>query len=235
MEEGKEELSDWPHGLLAIGTFGNNHIKGNNLEKNESTLVSQSPHYLSDLTPEEVGKLQKELTKLLKLKPSPEGDDSGFGKTILQLEKFINWPSALDDDPTNCRKLCDNPDDTGSDLSRSTSVVKSKGKEVHLDNNNNIIGQRSLSLLFKKMFACHGGFAPAPSFRDPIPESRTEKLLRAILHKKIYPQTSPTSGKKYLGNKHGARTNSDGHQSQDKANDGCKWVKTDSEYIVLEI
>ncbi|XP_068661102.1 protein DEEPER ROOTING 1-like [Aristolochia californica] len=237
MEEArKEEFSDWPHGLLAIGTFGNNQIKGDNPEKNESTYASHSPHYLSDFTPEEVGKLQKELTILLKLKPTSEGDDSGFEKANLQLDKFINCPSCLDDGRTNCNKLCDKSDDSGGDLSRSTSVVKSKGKEVLQDHNNNVIRQRSMSFLLKKLFACHGGFAPAPSLRDPIPESRMEKLLRAILHKKIYPQTSPTSGKKYLGERYSPRTDSASHQSdQDKENDGCKWVKTDSEYIVLEI
>ncbi|KAM1047306.1 hypothetical protein ACFX1X_026946 [Malus domestica] len=81
---------------------------------------------------------------------------------------------------------------------------------------------KSLSFLLKKVFVCSSGFAPAaaaPGLRDPVPESRMEKILRAILHKNIYPRSSSTSTmsmKKYLENS---------NPKSAKA----KWDKTDSE------
>ena len=57
-----------------------------------------------------------------------------------------------------------------------------------------------------------------------------QQILRAILHKKIYPQsTSPNAtAKKYLENKYMAKTDNE-DELIDKANEGNKWVKTDSE------
>ncbi|KAF8406828.1 hypothetical protein HHK36_005949 [Tetracentron sinense] len=165
-EPRKEEFSDWPHGLLAIGTFGNNDLKEDS-ERHELQENLSSPEDQIDFTAEEVGKIQEELTKLYRV-------------------------------------------------------------------NHNAIRKRSLSFLLKKMFVCGSGFAPAPSLRDPLSESRMEKLLRAILHKKIYPQkSSPSSSmKKYLENRHTLKTSSE-DEMQEKANDGCKWVKTDSECMFL--
>ncbi|XP_028078492.1 uncharacterized protein LOC114280332 [Camellia sinensis] len=68
-----------------------------------------------------------------------------------------------------------------------------------------------------------------------------KNILRAILHKKIYPQNSSSNpkatAKKYLetiSHMHNS-DNNEGEMLDTAANDGSKWVKTDSEFIVLEI
>ncbi|XP_077234645.1 protein DEEPER ROOTING 1-like [Tasmannia lanceolata] len=235
-EARQEEFSDWPNGLLAIGTFGNNQLKEESDIHDQSTDNSLPSEDLSDFTAEEVGKLQKQLTKLLSLKPVSIVVESGGEKDNLPLDKFLNCPTSLEVDRTDCLRFCDDLNDNDGSCSRSTSFILSKGKEVCIDNSS-AIRQRSLSFLLKKMFVCHGGFAPAPSIslRDQIPESRMEKLLRAILHKKVYPQSSAsTSTKKYLGSKQTTKIDTQ-DQTQERTNDGCKWVKTDSDFIVLEI
>ncbi|KAF8365182.1 hypothetical protein HHK36_032803 [Tetracentron sinense] len=230
-EPRKEEFSDWPHGLLAIGTFGNNDLKEDS-ERHELQENLSSPEDQIDFTAEEVGKIQEELTKLLSRKPVSKGSEGET--TNLPLDKFLNCPSSLEVDRTICYTFCNDSNDKNVDLQRSSSVVLSKGKDVSMDHNSNAIRKRSLSFLLKKMFVCGSGFAPAPSLRDPLSESRMEKLLRAILHKKIYPQkSSPSSSmKKYLENRHTLKTSSE-DEMQEKANDGCKWVKTDSECMFL--
>ncbi|CBI35848.3 unnamed protein product, partial [Vitis vinifera] len=211
----KEEFSDWPHGLLAIGTFGNNDLKENPESQNPPHQEDpSSSEELLDFTPEEIGKLQKELTKLLSRKPA-----SNVDRRI----------SAT---------LCSDSDDKDENIERTISVILGKCREVCTDHGKKNIGKRSLSFLLKKMFVCRSGFAPAPSLRDTLQESRMEKLLRAMLHKKIYPQNSSraSSMKKYLEDKQRPkRENEDEVQEKHKAKDGYKWVKTDSEYIVLEI
>ncbi|KAF7814012.1 sm-like protein LSM1B [Senna tora] len=84
------------------------------------------------------------------------------------------------------------------------------------------------------MFVCGSGFAaaPQPSLRDTLQESRMEKLLRTLLHKKIYSQSSssrPSSTKKCLEDKKMPRKRNEDEPTEDKTGDGCKWVKTDSE------
>ncbi|XP_058108655.1 protein DEEPER ROOTING 1-like [Magnolia sinica] len=233
----KEEFSDWPHGLLAIGTFGNNQLKEDS-EKNGSLEKSNSSQDLSDFTKEEVGKLQKELIKLLVLKPVPNSPELGERETAnLPLDKFLNCPSSLDIERTIRQRFCNDLDDEDvEDLSRNTSVIPSKDKEVCMDDKN-AIRQKSISFLLKKMFVCRSSFSPTPSLGDSIPESRMEMLLRKILHKKIYPQnTGATStAKKYLVHKRTAKMKDAENPTDEKESDGCKWVKTDSEFIVLEM
>ncbi|XP_010654413.1 protein DEEPER ROOTING 1 isoform X1 [Vitis vinifera] len=232
----KEEFSDWPHGLLAIGTFGNNDLKENPESQNPPHQEDpSSSEELLDFTPEEIGKLQKELTKLLSRKPA-----SNVEKEIaeLPLDKFLNCPSSLEVDRRISATLCSDSDDKDENIERTISVILGKCREVCTDHGKKNIGKRSLSFLLKKMFVCRSGFAPAPSLRDTLQESRMEKLLRAMLHKKIYPQNSSraSSMKKYLEDKQRPkRENEDEVQEKHKAKDGYKWVKTDSEYIVLEI
>ncbi|KAJ8769167.1 hypothetical protein K2173_000942 [Erythroxylum novogranatense] len=139
---------------------------------------------LEDFTPEEIGKLQKELTKLLSKKPTSDREKEKEKEIDnLPLDRFLNCPSTL---------------------------------EVHF----------------------RSGFSPQPSLRDTLQESRMEKLLRTLLHKKINLQNTPrsTSVEKYLKNRH---TSKDDEEEEDQRrhtnSDGCKWVKTDSKYIVLEI
>ncbi|WCJ42821.1 Protein DEEPER ROOTING 1 [Euphorbia peplus] len=174
----KEEFSDWPHGLLAIGTFGNT--------KNVKEEEDQVDQEKQEFTVEEVEKLEKEINLLLE-------DDK--------------------------------------------SVVLGGGKAVNnVDNTiSNSINKKSFSFLLKKMFVCRAEFTPTLNLRDQVPESRIDKILRAILHKKIYPQNSNASNsstKKVLQKKHEQIKDDEDDDDDDKRS---KWVKTDSEYIVLEI
>ncbi|KAF9615051.1 hypothetical protein IFM89_021622 [Coptis chinensis] len=220
-EERKEEFSDWPHGLLAIGTFGNNDLK----EDPQNNNTSSSDENQVDFTPEEVGKLQKELTKLLSRKPTQAEFEDGIS---LPLDKFLNCPSSLEVDRTISNTLCEDSDEKMVDDNTRSSVVLSNGKDMCMEKNKSI-RKKSFSFLLKKMFVCRSGFSPAPSLIDPIPESRMEKLLRTLLHKKIYPQnSSTTSVKKYLGDRHSSKNNKE-DQHEEKRDGGCKWVKTDSE------
>ncbi|KAL5995126.1 hypothetical protein ACLOJK_025184 [Asimina triloba] len=269
----KEEFSDWPDGLLAIGTFGNSTQwkeeigRHDGFEKHDPYSTSQDASQLqledqksSDITKEEVGKLQKELIKLLSRKPADDDavrlEDGGGEKLAnLPLDKFLNCPSSLDVDRINCIKFLDSDldvaaqdacikfldsdldvaDQDGGEHPRNNSVVLSKGKDVRADKKN-VIRQRSLKFLLGKIFACRGGFEPTPSLRDSFPESRMEKLLRTMLHKNIYPQSSASSSsRKYLPSKHIPKTRETADERPKEAKEGYKWDKSDSEFIVLEI
>ncbi|KAI3960853.1 hypothetical protein MKX01_003121 [Papaver californicum] len=277
-ESRKDELSDWPHGLLAIGTFGNTDVNKCGQESllsskrhgrsdcNDNQIIEEeiSPLSLSevlgdddldDFTPEEVGKLQEELKKLLSRKPKPALTEEDQRKTLsgrrgvnllnLPLDKFLNCPSSLEVE----RKVIDiNDSPTQHELRRSLSVIANMGKNLSPERTKSI-RKKSVSFLLKKMFVCRSGFPPPapPSFRDSIPESRIEKLLRAMINKNLYcPKNSPTTptAKKFLENENyyletdkenADKGDDDEQQLKEKINDGCRWDKTDDDYIVLEI
>ncbi|KAL4292102.1 hypothetical protein GQ457_14G007170 [Hibiscus cannabinus] len=244
-QEPREEFSDWPHGLLAIGTFGNNDLKGN--PRSEDT-VQQGPSDIQDselsssddlqeFSIEEVGKLQKELTKLLSRKPN---SDAKKEVASLPLDRFLNCPSSLEVDRRFSSAVCsDSGDRTEEDIDRTISIILGRCKDMcGEDDKRKAIGKKSISFLLKRMFVCSSGFSPAPSLRDTLQESRMEKLLRVMLHKKIYgqnPNRAPPA-KKYLEDKQTPKRQKKPDEPQErKSEDGGKWVKTDSEYIVLEI
>ncbi|KAI3889384.1 hypothetical protein MKW92_038202 [Papaver armeniacum] len=271
-ETRKDEFSDWPHGLLAIGTFGNttNLSKGgqessSSSKRHEVTEEEISPSSLTEVlgdddldnfTPEEVGKLQEELKKLLSRKPKPALTEEEQCRTLsgrrgvklfnlLPLDKFLNCPSSLEVE----RKANDIDSPCQRELRRSLSVIANMEKNLSPERTKSI-KKKSISFLLKKMFVCRSGFPPPtpPTFRDSIPESRIEKLLRAIINKNLYcPKNSPTTptAKKFLENENyyletdkendGKGGDDDEQQPKEKMNDGCKWDKTDDDYIVLEI
>ncbi|KAJ9179423.1 hypothetical protein P3X46_011212 [Hevea brasiliensis] len=245
----REEFSDWPHGLLAIGTFGNNEIRTENLEiqdvqeNNQHVEVEEEEEYpsssedLQDFTPEEIGKLQKELTKLLSKKPTSDKEKE-VAKT-LPLDRFLNCPSSLEVDRRISNTVTGDVDDDEENIERTISVILGRCKDICEKNKKKSIGKKSISFLLKEVFVCRGGFAPQPSLRDSLQESRMEKLLRTLLHKKINHQNSSqaSSKKKYLeDNKRiSNKENEKEEGKREKTCDGGKWVKTDSEYIVLEI
>lgn len=185
-QEPREEFSDWPQGLFSIGTFGNDDIKEitgsqkiNNIQEENNPSSSEE---VLDITPEEVGKLQKELTKLLSRKPNKEKEISE-----LPLDRFLNCPSSLEVDRRISNALCcsesgnhddHNYDKDDEDIDKTISVIIGKCKEVLIsaERNKKAIGKKSISFLLKKMFVCRGGFAPAPSLRDTLQESRIEKV-----------------------------------------------------------
>lgn len=60
-EPRKEEFSDWPQGLLAIGTFGKKSLEGDPERCNLQGSQSSSQGQPLDITLEEAVELQKEL------------------------------------------------------------------------------------------------------------------------------------------------------------------------------
>nr|GMD33711.1 uncharacterized protein LOC109192460 [Ipomoea batatas] len=248
-EAQKEEFSDWPDSLLAIGTFGiNNNQKKNqdseNAQSQKEEILqddeqSSSPD-LTEFTAEEVGKLQKELTKLLSRKPAskPESAETNNAAADLPLDRFLNCPSSLEVDRRNSSTLSTNSDNSSYDydedeIDRTIRVIIGRCKDVcEKSKKQKTIGKKSLSFLLKKVFACRSGIAPTPSLRDTFQESRMEKLLRTMLSKKVYSQTSSrpsTSMKRYLEDKQTSRTDEEDEQKRDKTCDSGRWDKTDSE------
>ncbi|CAI9280918.1 unnamed protein product [Lactuca saligna] len=236
----KEEFKDWPHGLLAIGTFGNNDISTENeeIEDNTKVTASSSPD-LSDFTPEEIGKLQNELTKLLSKKPA--ANKQGEITADLPLDRFLNCPSSLEVDRRLSTTVITNQDDKEEDIDRTIRVILGRCKDICMENSKKAIGKKpkSISFLLKKIFVCSSGLPPMPSLQDRLPESRMERLLRAMLKNKINPPNSSraSSTRKLIENRQSPRKGKGKaiEKQEDDANDGSKWVKTDSEYIVLEI
>lgn len=82
--------------------------------------------------------------------------------------------------------LCSDSEDKEENIEKTLSVILGKCKEICADNSKRAVGKKSFSFLLKKMLVCRSGFAPAPTLRDTLQDSRMEKLLRTILHKKIY-------------------------------------------------
>lgn len=220
-----EEFSDWPNELLAIGTFGSLKDGGKLKQQDQS------------LTAEEVGQLHKELKHLF-----PDEESSPLSAKLgskKDLDKFFGClPNLVDDD----HRVVENKDTI---FERSNSLVQGKAPQsAQLENTNNGISKKSLSYLLKKTLFCSAGFAahtPHP-LRDPqskFEKSRMEKILRAILHKKIYPQaTSPrgtTRRKRYLHNTCVIESDSEDETFDSTVKDGSKWDKSDSDFIVLEI
>ncbi|XP_015061645.1 uncharacterized protein LOC107007512 [Solanum pennellii] len=249
-----EEFKDWPDSLLSIGTFGNRSSdlkEQSKLHVKDDEQTSYSSPELAEFTSEEVEKLQKELTKLLSRKPSPTASNSEFVKIknnaanadhILPLDRFLNCPSSLEvDRRVNSSRFSSVNyayDYDEEEIDRTIRVIIGRCKDVcRKQSKKKSIGMKSISFLLKKMLVCtKGGFAPAPSLRDTFPESRMEKLLRTMLSKKIHPQNAPrTSTKRYLEEKHPQREEKEEKKREENSYDGSKWVKTDSEFIVLEI
>ncbi|ANM60057.1 hypothetical protein AT1G72490 [Arabidopsis thaliana] len=256
----REEFNDWPHGLLAIGTFGNKkqtpqtldqeviqeetvsnlHVEGRQAQDTDQEL-SSSDDLEEDFTPEEVGKLQKELTKLLTRRSKKRKSDVNRELANLPLDRFLNCPSSLEVDRRISNALCDEKEE---DIERTISVILGRCKAISTESKNKTkknkrdLSKTSVSHLLKKMFVCTEGFSPVPRpiLRDTFQETRMEKLLRMMLHKKVNTQASSkqTSTKKYLQDKQQLSLKNEEEEGR-SSNDGGKWVKTDSDFIVLEI
>ncbi|KAF9685318.1 hypothetical protein SADUNF_Sadunf03G0042100 [Salix dunnii] len=227
-QESREEFSDWPRGLLAIGTFGNNELRDNNEIQDAEGDPSPSDD-LQDFTPEEIGKLQKELTKLLTRKPSSQDKEKEIAN--LPLDKFLNCPSSLEVDRRISHTAISDVDKHEDDIERTISVILGRCKDIcEKYNKKKAIGKKSISFLLKNIFVCTSGFAPQPSLRDTLHESRMEKLLRTLLHKKINPQSTSraSSMKKYIEGKSTPQRDKE-DEKRDKNSNGSKWVKTDAE------
>lgn len=153
----KEEFSDWPNGLLAIGTFGNNH------HKQSEKLFSNQDHTV-DATAEdhEFEQADHELRLLLK------NIDPADKQQNLSVEELLDC--LLQHGSVSENK--------GTHLQRNASRGR---KDIGSDKKQRGIARKSLSFLIKKTFLCRGGFGPETMLRDPLPDhkldhSRMEKV-----------------------------------------------------------
>ncbi|RRT79872.1 hypothetical protein B296_00018114 [Ensete ventricosum] len=209
----EEEFQDWSQAWLAIGTLGNRDIQ-EDPQRHESLENLQA----SDFTMEEVDRFQVELVKLLTRKPN----SSTGAPEIAEADRANPLPNRFLDRPWSLEVDGKPENDNHGDLSPSAKIILSKVGDALLSNRT-AIKKESLSFLLKKMFVCGSGFAPP---RNPIPEPRIDKILRAVLAKKIYPQTPALApANKYLENKPTEKM----QEEEDKRKDQYKWVKTDSE------
>lgn len=164
--------------MLAIGTFGNNEIKDDSERQDIEEEEPSSSEEIVDFSPEEVGKLQKELTKLLSRKPNAEKQVAD-----LPLDRFLNCPSSLEVDRRISNPLCsDSSDDKDEDIERTISLIIGKCKDICADSKKKALGKKSISFLLKKLFVCGNGFTPVPpppppSLRETLQESRMEKVI----------------------------------------------------------
>ncbi|KAI5445623.1 protein DEEPER ROOTING 1 [Lathyrus oleraceus] len=134
-----------------------------------------------------------------------------------------------------------------NNLYTSNNLIYNRGSRDCLDKSKNDVSKKSLSFLLKKMFVCGNGLpSTIPLCKDHLSsESRMEKILKAILHKKIHPHDSCSTMvvKKYIKNNSISESDNDSDENEEdeKFNPNnivekrCKWINTDSEYIVLEI
>ncbi|XP_013590809.1 PREDICTED: uncharacterized protein LOC106299235 [Brassica oleracea var. oleracea] len=257
----REEFSDWPQGLLAIGTFGSVAKEQTQIQVVQEVFKEENPSDvnmeahrdqdlsfsgdLDDFTPEEVGKLQKELTKLLTRKNKMRKSDVNRELANLPLDRFLNCPSSLEVDRRISNALASGGDfdENEEEMERTISVILGRCKAISTESSNKKkkskrdLSKTSVFYLFKKMFVCSEGLSPLPnpSLRDTFQESRMEKLLRVMLHKKINAQASSkqTSTKRYVEDKQQLSLKNE--EEEGRSGDGSKWVKTDSDFIVLEI
>ncbi|XP_066382581.1 protein NEGATIVE GRAVITROPIC RESPONSE OF ROOTS-like [Miscanthus floridulus] len=246
--EDKIPNGDWPpQGLLSIGTLGDDPPPAAGDGGGGPPRASQAD--VLDFTIEEVKKLQDALNKLLRRAKSKSSSSRGSGATDedrasqLPLDRFLNCPSSLEvDRRISLRHAAgDSGGENGEAFSPDTQIILSKARDLLVNSNGTTIKKKSFKFLLKKMFVCHGGFAPAPSLKDPV-ESRMEKLFRTMLQKKMNarPSNAAVSSRKYyLDDKpSGRRMIRDGrHDEEDdeKGSDRIKWDKTDTDFIVLEI
>ncbi|KAH0874845.1 hypothetical protein HID58_072207 [Brassica napus] len=251
----REEFSDWPQGLLSIGTFGSVAKEQTQIQVVQEVFKEENPSDvnmeahrdqdlsfsgdLDDFTPEEVGKLQKELTKLLTRKNKKRKSDVNRELGNLPLDRFLNCPSSLEVDRRISNALASGGDfdENEEEMERTISVILGRCKAISTESSNKKkkskrdLIKTSVFYLFKKMFVCSEGLSPLPnpSLRDTFQESRMEKLLRVMLHKKINAQASSkqTSTKRYVEDKQQLSLKNE--EEEGRSSDGSKWVKTDSD------
>lgn len=179
-EPKKEESNDWPHGLLNIGTFGDSKLPENTESETFQDDDQPLDHDLAEFTPEEVSKLEKELTKLLSKKPAPKVDGEIAN---LPLDRFMNCPSSLEVDRRISTSLCSDLDDKDDedDINRTIRVILGRCRDACMETKKKSIGKKSISFLLKKMFVCRSGFDFTPNLRDTPQESRMEKVIVDVL------------------------------------------------------
>lgn len=166
-------------------TFSNVNVGGQAQDRDQDLSSSED---LEDFTPEEVGKLQKELTKLLTRSTKKRKSDVNRELANLPLDRFLNCPSSLEVDRRISNALSD---ENEKDIERTISVILGRCKAISTESKNKKkknkrdLSKTSVSYLLKKMFVCTEGFSPAPpnpSLRDTFQETRMEKVLLIKVH-----------------------------------------------------
>ncbi|RDX91869.1 hypothetical protein CR513_26083, partial [Mucuna pruriens] len=116
--------------------------------------------------------------------------------------------------------------DESPELVEATEHKIVKGKENcsdGLDNKKSIIGKKVFVFLLKKIFVCISGFQHIPSIKYPLlVESRIEKILRAMLYKKLCAQGS-SSRIDIVMEKYPKQIDNDQQELSTDAHDGRKW------------
>uniref|UniRef100_A0A804L5U2 Uncharacterized protein n=1 Tax=Musa acuminata subsp. malaccensis TaxID=214687 RepID=A0A804L5U2_MUSAM len=191
----RKELGNCLHTLLAIGTLGDAHTKEDPQRHDDPYLDTSED--LPCFTIEEAKELHKELAKLLtrKLKSSAHGSEIANDD---RANRFLGRSLRPEADKATSFLLENSEDVNCGDLSPDTRIILHKLEDA-LSCNYTAIKKESLSFLLKKRFVCGRGFAQQTrSFKGGlIAEPSVEKILKAILTKKIYPQSSaPTLMKK---------------------------------------
>lgn len=162
----------------------NVHVESDQAQDRDQDLSSSDD--LEDFTPEEVGKLQKELTKLLTRRTKKRKSDVNRELANLPLDRFLNCPSSLEVDRRISNALSGGGDfdEKEEDIERTISVILGRCKAISTESKNKKkknkrdLSKTSVSYLFKKMFVCTEGFShsPNPTLRDTFQESRMEKV-----------------------------------------------------------
>ncbi|KAL6656075.1 hypothetical protein ACP70R_006901 [Stipagrostis hirtigluma subsp. patula] len=206
-----DEFSDWPQSLLAIGTFGNKQIEE---EAQSSSGNVQTMQDSIKFTEEEVDNIRKEFEVLL------ESNGQGEVQGSHDDEQVASQGHGGEDDNEKRREQLINKE-----------IIMSKAREI-IGKKWGGLKPRSVASLFR-LFVCKGGFTSTiPEPRNSLPQSRMEKLLRAILQKKIHPQNSSTSvTRRHLDWKPDEKEINEYLEDalRDLDDDGAKWVKTDSD------
>ncbi|CAN6302067.1 unnamed protein product [Urochloa humidicola] len=109
--------------------------------------------------------------------------------------------------------------DTVDELPRCSSSSK----------NGAIVRQRSLRKPATRAF---GGFLPKPSFRETVPEVRFNEIVWGLLLKNAHPENSAFGDPVMRDDRAVQKGRKCNAEAEDEAG---KWIRTDSEYIVLEI
>lgn len=215
----KDEFSDWPQSLLAIGTFGNKQIEEEAQSSSANAQTMQNP---LKFTEEEVDNIRREF------------------EVLLQDNDRAKAPGSCDDELQAASKKHVGEDENEKqhrEQFMSKEMIISKAREM-VGKKGSALKPRSFTSLLR-LLVCKGGFtAPVLEPRNSFPQSRMEKLLKAILQKKIHPQNSSTPAtRRHLDWKLDEKEINECLEGAlcDLDDEGAKWVKTDSDFIVLEM